>query len=74
MKDKKEFIRLYDELRPESADKLDEISEFAFRAFDTDHNGDYFIKIYLFVQEFFIHIFFISTLKGSLTFQEFMVN
>ncbi len=40
MKDKKEFIRLYDELRPESADKLDEISEFAFRAFDTDHNGD----------------------------------
>ena len=28
--DKKEFVRLYDELRPESADVLDEISVYVF--------------------------------------------
>jgi Ca2+-binding EF-hand superfamily protein len=37
--DKKEFCRLYIQLRPERADTLDEISEFVFNAFDTDHNG-----------------------------------
>lgn len=37
--DKKEFVRLYDELRPEPPELLDEISEYVFRAFDTDHNG-----------------------------------
>ena len=37
--DKKEFVRLYSQLRPESPDKLDEISNFVFRAFDSDHNG-----------------------------------
>ena len=39
LKDKKEFVNLYDKLRPEPADKLDEISEFVFRAFDSDKNG-----------------------------------
>jgi len=38
-KDKKEFVSLYDKLRPEPADKLNEISEFVFRAFDSDKNG-----------------------------------
>ena len=37
--DKKEFVRLYDELRPESADVLDEISVYVFDAFDKDNNG-----------------------------------
>jgi Ca2+-binding EF-hand superfamily protein len=37
--DKKEFVRLYDELRPEPPEVLDEISEYVFRAFDSDHNG-----------------------------------
>ena len=37
--DKKEFLRLYDELRPESADILDEISNYVFEAFDKDNNG-----------------------------------
>ena len=37
--DKKEFVRLYDELRAESADVLDEISVYIFEAFDKDNNG-----------------------------------
>ena len=37
--DKKEFVRLYDLLRPEPPELLDEISEFVFRAFDSDKNG-----------------------------------
>ena len=37
--DKKEFVRLYDELRSESADVLDEISVYVFEAFDKDNNG-----------------------------------
>ena len=37
--DKKEFIRLYDVLRPEPPELMDEISEFVFRAFDSDKNG-----------------------------------
>ncbi len=37
--DKKEFVRLYDELRPESADVLDEISNYVFDSFDKDNNG-----------------------------------
>jgi Ca2+-binding EF-hand superfamily protein len=37
--DRKEFVRLYDELRPESADVLDEISVYIFDAFDKDNNG-----------------------------------
>ena len=37
--DKNEFIRLYDKLRPEAPELLDEISIYIFRAFDSDHNG-----------------------------------
>lgn len=37
--DKKEFIRLYGELRPEQPELLDEISIYVFRCFDSDHNG-----------------------------------
>ena len=37
--DRKEFVRLYDELRPESMDRLDEISQYVFRAFDKDNSG-----------------------------------
>ena len=37
--DKQEFIRLYDKLRPEPPELLDEISVFIFRSFDADHNG-----------------------------------
>jgi Ca2+-binding EF-hand superfamily protein len=37
--DRREFIRLYDRLRSEPPEVLDEISEFAFRAFDADNNG-----------------------------------
>ena len=37
--DKNEFIRLYDKLRPEPPELLDEISTYIFRAFDSDHNG-----------------------------------
>ena len=33
--DKKEFVKLYTELRPENDQNLDEISEFVFRAFDS---------------------------------------
>jgi len=37
--DKKEFVSFYSKLRPESPDDLNEISEFIFRAFDSDKNG-----------------------------------
>ena len=37
--DKNEFIRLYDKLRPEPPELLDEISNYAFRTFDKDQNG-----------------------------------
>ncbi|CAF0713655.1 unnamed protein product [Brachionus calyciflorus] len=37
--DRKEFVRLYDLLRPEPPELMDEISEFVFRAFDSDKNG-----------------------------------
>lgn len=37
--DKKEFVRLYDELRPEPPEILDEISNYVFDAFDKDNNG-----------------------------------
>ena len=40
--DKKQFMRLYYELSQEPVDKLDEISEFAFTAFDTNYTGKYF--------------------------------
>jgi Ca2+-binding EF-hand superfamily protein len=34
-----EFSRLYIQLRPESPELLDEITEFIFSAFDADRNG-----------------------------------
>ena len=37
--DKNEFIRLYDKLRPEPPELLDEISNYVFRCFDSDRNG-----------------------------------
>ncbi len=37
--DQNEFVRFYNELRPEPIELLDEISTFVFRAFDTDLNG-----------------------------------
>jgi Ca2+-binding EF-hand superfamily protein len=37
--DRAEFIRLYDKLRPESQEAMDEISQFVFGAFDEDNNG-----------------------------------
>ena len=32
-------MSLYNKLRPEPADKLDQISEYVFQAFDKDRNG-----------------------------------
>jgi Ca2+-binding EF-hand superfamily protein len=37
--DRAEFVRLYDKLRPESQEAMDEISHFVFGAFDTDNSG-----------------------------------
>ena len=37
--DKKEFARLYDELRPEPPELIDEIAEFIYRGFDEDNSG-----------------------------------
>jgi Ca2+-binding EF-hand superfamily protein len=37
--DRAEFIRLYDVLRPESGERLDEVSQFVFGAFDADNSG-----------------------------------
>lgn len=37
--DKKEFVKLYSELRSEPYERLDEISTLIFKAFDTDHNN-----------------------------------
>ena len=37
--DKKEFAKLYIELRPEPADTIDEIAQYVFGAFDADNNG-----------------------------------
>ena len=37
--DRREFVNLYTKLRPEDPDKLDEISQFVFRAFDQDRSG-----------------------------------
>ena len=34
-----EFISLYDKLRGEPYDRLDEISKYVFRVFDKDRNG-----------------------------------
>ena len=37
--DKKEFARLYDELRPEPPELIDEIANYVFKGFDKDNNG-----------------------------------
>lgn len=37
--DRREFVNLYTKLRPEDPDKLDEISQYVFRAFDQDRSG-----------------------------------
>ena len=37
--DRKEFVRLYTKLRPESEKRLSEICEHVFRTFDKDRNG-----------------------------------
>lgn len=50
--DRREFIQLYTKLRPEPPDQLDEISQFVFRAFDSDKSG--FIDF----NEFMVRAFF----------------
>jgi hypothetical protein len=44
-----EFVRLYNDLRSESIDKLEEISEFVFSAFDRDNSKIiiYFLNLIL---------------------------
>ena len=37
--DQREFTRLYQQLRPEPPDRIDEIARFVFRAFDADNNN-----------------------------------
>lgn len=37
--DRREFVRIYQEIRPEPDDKIDEIAQHVFRAFDADNNG-----------------------------------
>ena len=37
--DRGEFIQIYSDLRFESPERLDEISSFVFRAFDSDNSG-----------------------------------
>ena len=37
--DKKEFVTIYEKLRSEPIDKIDEIAVHIFNAFDTDNNG-----------------------------------
>ena len=37
--DRQEFIRLYAKFRSEPLDRIDEISQYVFRAFDADNNG-----------------------------------
>ena len=39
MLDKKQFLKLYDELRGEPIERLDEISDYVFNCFDSDHDG-----------------------------------
>ena len=40
---KAEFARLYDQLRPEPAELIDEISQYVFECFDVDDNGKTFV-------------------------------
>jgi Ca2+-binding EF-hand superfamily protein len=37
--DKKEFVKLFHQFSPQTPELLGKISEYVFRAFDTDHNG-----------------------------------
>lgn len=66
--DRAEFVRLYDKLRPESQEAMDEIAQFVFGAFDEDNNGYIsfneflvFLQIYLnkifidFMNDYFEH-------------------
>ena len=48
--DKREFVAFYSKVRAEPVDRLDEMCEFVFRAFDTDNNG------YLTFSEFMVII------------------
>jgi hypothetical protein len=54
--DKKEFVQLYTQLRPENDQNLDEISEFVFRAFDSGNR--FFLsvndKLFFFFNKIFI--------------------
>lgn len=51
--DRREFVNLYTKLRPEDPDKLDEISQFVFRAFDQDRSG--FIDFNEFMVQYYSH-------------------
>ena len=58
--DKKEFVRLYDELRAEPPELMDEIAEFVFRAFDEDNNGyisfnEFIVKLIIEISYYFYY-------------------
>lgn len=64
--DKDEFVKLYSELRPESTEQLNEISNFIFKCFDLDKNGSItfneFLLAYAFTSrglDLFYNLFFI---------------
>ena len=48
--DKREFIAFYSKIRAEPVERLDEICDFVFRAFDSDNNG------YLTFSEFMVRL------------------
>ena len=65
---KEEFCRLYDQLRPEPAEVIDEIAQKIFRCFDADNNGNFALVFFSNGNFFKYH----STI-GTITFNEFML-
>ena len=45
--EKREFIKLYISLRPETTEHIKEIAEFIFNAFDSDYNGSISLKEFM---------------------------
>jgi Ca2+-binding EF-hand superfamily protein len=65
---KDQFVRLYQSLRPEPAETLDEISDYVFRSFDTDLNGfisfnEFLIAYALTSRGYLLSIFYIMCNK-----------
>ena len=54
---KAEFTALYCQLRPEPVEKLDEIANYVFEAFDSDNNGT------ISFSEFMVKYFILSTIE-----------